>query len=335
MYRKLLLLVFLASISVKLLGQDPQFSQFYALPLYLNPGFTGTTPDNRFVMNYRNQWIGLPNSFSSYAFSYDFNMKSLNSGFGVLATTDKAGSANLQSTNLGFLYAYKVHLGDKWVFSPGINFGYSIRSIDYNKLVFGDQLEFGDSPITNDPSINSYQNVSFVDFGSGFLVYNKKFWGGFSAHHMNRPNSSLLEGNSRLPMKISVHAGVKIPLYKGPQKRSNISSVSPSFVYKKQGQFDQLDMGIHFAYNPVMIGFWYRGIPVQKSESGRFNHDAVSFLFGLKFDGFDVGYSYDMTVSGLGANTGGSHEISLIYQLSIQKSRKVKRREKYIPCPTF
>jgi hypothetical protein len=42
-----------------------------------------------------------------------------------------------------------------------------------------------------------------------------------------------------------------------------------------------------------------------------------------------------MTVSELGATTGGSHEISLIYQVDLQRSRKTKRREKYIPCPTF
>ncbi len=337
MYKKLLPLFFCVAVSLQVVGQDPQFSQFYSLPLYLNPGFAGTTPEYRMVMNYRNQWIGLPQSYTTYAFSFDYNMKNLNSGFGLLATTDKAGSADLRSTNIGFLYSYKIHLGDSWVVSPGIIFGYSVRNIDYNKIILGDQLEFGDgnSPITNDPSINNYQNTTYFDFGSGILVYNEKFWGGFSLYHMNEPNNSLLEAENKLPMKMSIHAGVKIPLYKGPQKRNNISSIAPSFIYKKQGQFDQLDLGVHFAYNPVMIGFWYRGIPIEQNVSDRVNQDAVAFLFGLKFDQFDVGYSYDMTVSSLGADIGGAHEISLIYQLAMHKAKKPKRREKFIPCPTF
>ena len=33
-------------------SQDPQFSQFYAAPLYLNPGFAGTTPYIRAGANF-------------------------------------------------------------------------------------------------------------------------------------------------------------------------------------------------------------------------------------------------------------------------------------------
>ncbi len=44
-------------------AQDPQFSQFYAAPMYLNPGFAGTTVDNRIVFNHRIQWPSLPGAF--------------------------------------------------------------------------------------------------------------------------------------------------------------------------------------------------------------------------------------------------------------------------------
>ncbi|MFT5922039.1 MAG: hypothetical protein ACI8TS_001371, partial [Flavobacteriales bacterium] len=37
-------------------AQDPEFTQFYANPLYLNPAFAGTARCPRLVMNYRNQW---------------------------------------------------------------------------------------------------------------------------------------------------------------------------------------------------------------------------------------------------------------------------------------
>ncbi|MFM8742085.1 MAG: type IX secretion system membrane protein PorP/SprF, partial [Cytophagales bacterium] len=40
-----------ATISVD--AQDPQFSQFYAAPLYLNPAFAGSTNQNRVGINYR------------------------------------------------------------------------------------------------------------------------------------------------------------------------------------------------------------------------------------------------------------------------------------------
>ena len=62
MARKLLLLLTTlctTSIWHDLKAQDPQFTQFYANPLYLNPAFAGTARCPRICMNYRNQWPNL------------------------------------------------------------------------------------------------------------------------------------------------------------------------------------------------------------------------------------------------------------------------------------
>jgi type IX secretion system PorP/SprF family membrane protein len=52
-------------------GQDPQFSQYYQSPLYLNPGFTGITNQQRATFIHRVQWPNLPQSFATFAASYD------------------------------------------------------------------------------------------------------------------------------------------------------------------------------------------------------------------------------------------------------------------------
>lgn len=44
-------------------AQDPEFTQFYAAPVYTNPAMAGTGSCNgggRVVLNYRNQWPSLP-----------------------------------------------------------------------------------------------------------------------------------------------------------------------------------------------------------------------------------------------------------------------------------
>lgn len=331
------IILILLSIPLLSKAQDPQFSQYYNAPLYLNPAFAGTAADHRFIVNYRNQWPNLNNGFVTYAMSYDYNMSNLKSGIGLLATVDKAGSANLTSTNVNFVYSYKVQLANKWVFTPGLSFGYANRSIDFDKLVFGDQLDFnndGQVP-TTDMSVNNLGNASYFDFGTGFLLYSKNFWAGFSASHINQPNRSLLGEESVVPIKSSIHAGFRIPLYHGMFKRERYSSIAPSFIYKTQGEFDQLDVGLHFLYEPVMIGLWYRGIPVQQNVKDNISQDALILILGMQLQQIEIGYSYDFTVSELGNISGGAHEVSILYHFDASLRSKTKKPDKYIPCPTF
>ncbi|MGK7396310.1 MAG: PorP/SprF family type IX secretion system membrane protein [Candidatus Cyclobacteriaceae bacterium M3_2C_046] len=330
--RKILLIIFIVSFSFSVFGQDPHYSQYYAAPLYLNPAFAGTSEGHRFVINHRNQWPSIPQAFSTFSFSYDYSIPKLRSGFGFLATTDKAGTGGLRSTTLGFLYAYKVQLG-KWVLSPAINFAFGTRDLDFNKLVFGDQL-FSKGP-TNDDAMGKFEDFKFFDFNAGLLFYNETVWLGASIHHLNEPNQSLLGEVSVLPRKRSIHGGVKIPLYRGPFKKDRTSSIAPSFVYRSQGSFDQFDLGLYYLYFPVMAGVWYRGIPVQQSVADNVSHDAVTVIFGLKIQTFEVGYSYDLTISSLGTSAGGAHEISLKYEFITKGHFKRPKPDKFIPCPVF
>ncbi|MEM7297033.1 MAG: type IX secretion system membrane protein PorP/SprF, partial [Bacteroidota bacterium] len=59
MVRKVFLLLVLVGVLVQentLQAQDPQFSQYYAAPLYLNPGLVGINQKGSMGINYRTQW---------------------------------------------------------------------------------------------------------------------------------------------------------------------------------------------------------------------------------------------------------------------------------------
>ena len=337
MNMKALCIIFCVSISLACFAQDPEFSQYYAAPLVLNPAFTGTASDHRFIANYRNQWPAITNGFVTTALSYDYNMESLNSGVGVMIMTDKAGTANLKSTLINFQYAYKINLNGKWMLSSGLNFGIGQRNIDFNKLVFGDQLAFdSDSGVpSDDPVFSNLQSSTYFDFGGGILAYNRKFWLGFSAWHLNNPNRSLIDEEAQIPIKTSVHGGVRIPLYHGVFKRDRIAAIMPSFVYKQQGRFDQLDIGSYFLYEPVVVGLWYRGIPIQQDIKDNVNHDAIVVILGFQLTKVELTYSYDLTVSKLGPISGGSHEIALKFKIDVALQTKTKKKQRFIPCPTF
>ncbi len=320
-----------------LMGQDPQFSQYYAAPLYLNPAFSGTSNDHRVNINNRIQWPSLPRAFTTYAVSYDFYKPELKSGFGFLASTDVAGTAGLRSTNFGFIYSYKIQMYGKWVVSPAIYFGYGNRSLDFNELVFGDQIEFSNQAAPSvDPIVNQLDNENYFDSGAGLLFYSPNSWFGASIWHINQPDISFLERENRIPAKLTIHAGTRLQVKGGPWKRADISYFTTSFIYKLQGPFSQLDLGINYHVDPMMIGLWFRGIPVVQNVIGNFSRDAIVFSTGLRFKMLQFQYSYDFTVSELSVRSEGAHEISVEYRIpQFSNPSRVPRNKRILPCPTY
>lgn len=336
MIKKFLYVLFVFD-AIGAIGQDVQYSQYYANPLYLNPAFTGAINNHRVAINHRLQWPDLPKAFTNYSVSYDYNAAELNSGFGLLINVDRAGSANLSNTSAAFNYSYTISFRDEWIIKPAVSLGFVSRTIDFNKLVFGDQIDFGvDGAPSQDPSIGSIENNNYMDVGSGLLIYNKRFWAGFSGFHLNEPNNSLIGGASKVPAKYTIHGGARFQLGNPDFKDIKKASVAPSFIYKRQGDYEQLDVGASFHYSPVMLGLFYRGMPWIETVPNRGNHEAVILVFGVDFQNLQFGYSFDSNISKLSAESGGAHEISLIYLFDIQRNRaKPSRSKRFLPCPAF
>lgn len=308
-----------------------QFTQFYATPTYLNPAFTGANACSRLSTNYRDQWPSIPGKFVSYVLSYDHYVPSLNSGIGILLTNDKAGSGELRTTSYNLLYAYQLQFNRRWAARIGFQGTYAVRGINFFNLVFGDQIARGGTSTSVQPP--PIGKVSYLDLSSGLLVHSAKHWFGFSAHHLNEPNQSLLGQESTLPLKYSFHAGTNLKV--GSITKEQEQSISPAVNYKAQGKFDQVDIGLYFNKMPMVFGIWYRGIPLFKAYTpGYANNDAVALLVGLSHDRLRLGYSYDITISRLISDTGGAHEVSLSYQFCNPKNKK-RRKRIVVNCPKF
>jgi hypothetical protein len=125
-------------------------------------------------------------------------------------------------------------------------------------------------------------------------------------------------------------------LSKGGRKFLNTSNLNLAFHYKSQQNFDQLDIGMYLTREPFTYGIWYRGIPGIKSYEGELNNDALAIILGYKLIDYNlnIGYSYDITISRLAADAGGSHELSLIYEVA-SKKKKRKSKRFFVPCAKF
>src|SRR6185369_4935517 len=89
MYKLVASVVLILFIGESVTAQDPQFSQFYAAPLYLNPAFAGATGQARVGANYRNQWPAIDANFTTISAFGDFYHENKNVGLGAIITRDQ------------------------------------------------------------------------------------------------------------------------------------------------------------------------------------------------------------------------------------------------------
>ena len=322
-YSLLLSLLF----SIDSYGQDPTFSQFYANPLYLAPSFAGATEEYRVALNYRNQWPAIPGVFHTYSISFDKALVNYNSGLGIQAIYDVAGSGDLSTTNIGLLYSYDFNINEDWHIRPGVNFKFRYLGLNIYKLVFASQMTgSGNVPSVYPPP---FDNVADIDFAASALAYNDRFWGGFTLDHLLTPKQSFYGDNSLLPIKLNVFGGVQI-LRRTRLKQTLREVLSVAVNFQKQAKFYQTDIGLYYYRDPLIFGLWYRGIPFVTSQAG----DAIIGLVGIKTKQLHIGYSYDFTVSNLITSTSGSHELSLVYEFN-SFTLGQRKRIRAIPCPEF
>ena len=121
-------------------------------------------------------------------------------------------------------------------------------------------------------------------------------------------------------MRFTGHIGAVIPLTGGSLYTEKEESISPNILYTRQGEFQQLNMGLYVRKGSLVGGIWYR------------NKDSFIVTLGIESDMVKIGYSYDVTMSKLSVLSGGSHEISLGINFYCEPKKKTYRP---ISCPSF
>ncbi|MBK7008965.1 MAG: PorP/SprF family type IX secretion system membrane protein [Saprospiraceae bacterium] len=336
-------------------AQDIHFSQFYMSPLNLNPAMTGVMNcKNRFIANYRNQWAGAlqANAYNTYSISYDQKTPiGREDYFGIGGTlwSDVAGESRFGTTQgrISLSYSKKMsgYRQKASYLVIGADAGISQRRIRENDLRWPSQIDangFDPSKLGQDIPDNDF---IYPDISAGvlwFSVMNKytNWYLGAAIHHLNQPNVSFF-GDSKesvsLYNRVTVHGGGQFEM------KPKISFL-PFAVFMMQGPHREFNGGasFRFALGPSrnsnqswQIGAWYR-LGIQDDDATtddngvKLHSDAVILSTRFNYEHFGIGFSYDLTVSGLAAASpaNGAFEFSLTYDICGPESRGVY-------CPRF
>ncbi len=338
--KKLVYISFLFLSAFTTIGQDIQLSQYYAAPMFLNPAFVGASRDAKVGMDYRNQWSGIGKGYRSTMAFGQINFEDYRSGVGLSIINQTEGTGKLRVNSIHGAYSYAVPTKNFTVLL-GLEAGYGIRSVDPGKLQFGDQ--FSNNGLVSNSSIESFTNATngYADLGTGALLYTEHLFLGFSAKHLNRPNISFFNDQDKLGILYSVHGGYQINLTEPTGRGRNTSQENKSLIFtshfKKQNAFTQFDLGAYLVHELIVLGVWYRGIPITKNNG----NESIVTLVGFNMEGAQLGYSYDFSITKLRGLGSSVHEISLTYDFEVFTKNKLhvkrgpKMKYKRLPCTEF
>ncbi len=318
-------------------GQDPAFSQFFSSPLNINPALTAKiNADWRVISNFRDQWIGPASPYTTGTISYDRKIlqhkipnvheEKNTLGIGGMLMYDYAMDGIVKSTYASANISYDIVLANgNTVHRLGAGFGatYGRRTVDFSRLTWEEQwvgyAGFNSNLPSGETALSNMKPWFSASAGLIYSITSEKtnFDIGAAGFHLNTPKQTFLQDkNQRLAMRKVAHANFETFI-----KDELVLNVNTIYQYQDKAQYYSFGggLGYYVPNNPdvlVNAGIWY------------WSKNAIIPYVGFMYKDFQVGLSYDVTISKLkeATNKPKTFEISLIL-------RGIKEPLNIIPCP--
>lgn len=336
--KKYIISVFFFFISVVVKSQDFVYSNYLMSPIYLNPALAGTSKEiNRLIVKGRWQHPGINNAYKYSSISYDRYVNRY-LAFAVEYEHSKEGAGFYKKNNLGLNYSFqrirfdskknKKYRNANLQIALGLKLNYGWRNIDYDNLIFYDQIDIENgivSGLQSEANIPIHNNEGFFDASVGMVFLYGNTTGGFAVHHLFEPNEALITNESLIRRKYVIHFSQNVNMSK-----KNGITFSEHLFY--QDKLPVVLLGCQYKISFISIGPWVRS--VINEEGGN------TIICNLLFDDMDVmkgkngitlGISYEYNILGISnRNTDGAFEFNLLLH-----SGKSSSKNKRIICPTF
>jgi type IX secretion system PorP/SprF family membrane protein len=278
--------------------QDPQYTQYMYNMNVVNPAYAGSRGTLSLGLLGRSQWTSVDGAPKTLTFDVHAPLgKKVGVGLSVIA--DEIGPA--KETNIYADFSYTLTTSEEGRLAFGLKGGVTLLNVNLLDVVLPQTSNAGD------PVFDENINDTFPNFGAGVYYYTNKWYAGFSV-----PN--ILKSEHLDKDNINTKASEEVHYFLTGGYVFDLSSTlkfKPSLMFKGvTGAPVSIDINANFLmYDRFEVGASYR------------IEDAVSLLFnfGVTPD-FRIGYAYDYTISEFSnSQTGGSHEIILLYDIDFSK----------------
>ena len=336
--RRLTLMLFLcASVPVILFSQDIHFTNYYYSPLYFSPANTGDFSGTyRLSANVRTQFDSfIIEPYRTLMVSADMNIPFglkpyhwVSAGLNVF--TDSAGDLSFRTSGAHLSGAYHWAFDKKYntVITLGLQIGMTQRRVDDSKYASALSIESG---VNADPDYNLLNNfnptISDYNFGLGFkkkTAKNAYINFGVALNHATQSDFMFTGSNIRNIVGRRINAYAEYFVQTNRQL-----AFRPTLVYSRMFNFENIFGQLNFEYKPNR-----KKKTILKGGLGYRVGDALQFLAGTVYKGWDVGIAYDLTVSSAKRLTNGFGGFEIGVRRILIKNTKPEAPP-VILCPKF
>ena len=273
-------------------------SQYMFNDFILNPAIAGTTHDTPLHFSFRRQWVGIEEAPVTQFLSGNGYL-GYNLGFGAVLFNEASGPTRRTGVSVSTAYHLilkKMSQEDQHVISFGLSGLLTQHYLDKEKLI---------TYFPDDPTIAAAYNSQMVPDASFGVYYHNmdNYFAGISVINLFQTKSDLYN----IPNDIKNNFVRNYYVYGGGKlEMNNKFAIQPSFLLQGIESLPvQIDLNARFIYlKKYWLGVSYR------------HQDAIVAMFGIKYNEYAFGYSYDATLSDLRNFSSGSHELTLTLLLN-------------------
>jgi type IX secretion system PorP/SprF family membrane protein len=278
------------------------FSHYHLSPILISPAVAGYNELHQIQMNIRSQWTGFPESPKSYALGYNGPVsKTLGLGANIMSETLGNQTRFRFQLNYAFRYAWEK-------FKLGAGFSTEFHTLKIARSVMDNPLYDPGDQIVED----AVDGNKIFDAALGFwgTISDKTFVGVTFPNLVVAKIGDIEAGDPQGAFFSYVILNVGHEFEVQPYGFKLVPSIMVNKIKDKPFQAD-FNLKGSFIGDKLIAGISYRA-----GLGG-----AVGLLLGTNIDVFRLYYSYDMSFQNVQQYNGGTHEVTLAFDLDSGKKR--------------